>query len=296
MNKSKDKKPLIVCAEWTRVCNLRCKMCVMSAPGFPKTGHMSLKMWELLLESCRRDDAIIKWVHWHGEPFLWKNFFQGMALWKESGLASRGMIATNAQAITDDQIECLAETGIKGVRVGLDTTDPEIYKKHRIGGDFNKAISNIKKLLKITPTIIVEVLFLQSSVNQNINFEELYKLVGRPENLVPHIDWCYSTGGDATMTYKHNPSPDPRTCLKLERVCMVTFDGRVGICCWDAWCENLLGKFPDTPSIRELYYGAYAERVRKNIRKGDYSLAPACKKCSMDSDYMMKLMHADIYA
>jgi hypothetical protein len=217
-----------------------------------------------------------------------------MKLWKESGLAKYGMIGTNAQTITDDQLESLAETGIKGVRIGLDSTDPEIYVKHRVGGDFDLAVSNIRRLLTIGQQFEVQVLLLRSSVNQKIDFNELYKLVGKPSNLMPIEDWCYSTGGDSNLTYMKNPSPDPRHCNKLERSCMVTFDGRVGLCCWDAWCVNLLGRFPDIPSLRELYYGSYAQEVRKRIRQGDYTLSPACSTCSMDSDYMLKVKNLDI--
>jgi hypothetical protein len=260
-------------------------MCVMSAPGFPTAGHMAIETWGLLLESCLRDEAVIQWVHWHGEPFLWRHFNEGIRLWKESGLSGHGMIATNAQAVTEEQMDLLAGSGIRGVRVGLDSTDPRIYAQHRTGGDFDSAIANIRRFIAVRPALRVEVLLMLSTVNRDADAEGLYRLVGRPDNLFVLNEWCYSTGGDPGLTFRKNPAPDPRACSMLEKACMVTFDGRVGLCCWDALCENLLGRFPDEPSIRRIYYGRYAEDMRARIRRGDYSLSPACRTCSMDPEF-----------
>lgn len=90
------------------------------------------------------------------------------------------------------------------------------------------------------------------------------------------VTQCMDVGGDKSLALRRNVNPDPRSCSKLNyEHCMITWDGHIGLCCVDYRLLNRLGSM-DQGSISSVYLGKYAEKARKRVRRGDYSLAPAC--------------------
>jgi len=287
----KRKQRLSILAEWTGFCNLSCPVCPINDEGMRQKGHMSLELWGNILESCAKEGNFVDWVHVLGEPLLWKNFFEGMKLWKESGLSKYGHISTNGQLLTDEKIECIAETGVSAVRICLDTMRPDVYKQIRGNEGHANLIANIHKFLEKAPNIECQIQLMKTKNNLDETADCFFKEFGYGKNMGIFVTECMYFGGKNTLTKERNIERNPGLCTKVNyEHCPITWDGKVGLCCADAWLHNSLGNYTKG-SIRDIYCGEAAENIRRQIREGDYSSALTCTFCSMDHlDYSCQLV------
>ena len=271
-----------ILAEWTNECNLRCNICPISKPNMRPVGHMNMDLWLKILVCCRKEGHFVDWVHFFGEPLLWDHFFEGMKAWRESGLSSVGCISTNGNLLTDNRIECIKETGVKCVRICIDTLNSEVYKKIRGSLNHDALLFKTEQLLRGAPNVHCQVQFLQSTENPNENPEDFLKYFKGYKNLSVFVSSCQNIGGASHLSICRNPKPDPRQCVKVGyEHCIITWDGQVGLCCVDYALLNRLGNLSNG-SISDIYLGGYAEKVRSQIRMGEYLLSPYCRQCPMD--------------
>lgn len=279
---SSKKKRLSVLVEWTNNCNLNCPMCTIDNPKMRHKGHMSLDIWQQILDICKKEGHFVDWVHVLGEPLLWKHFYKGMRLWKESGLSQFGHISTNGILLTNKHIDCIAETGIDFIRICLDTLRPDVYTKIRANNNQDTVINNIHDFLERAPNIECQVQLMLTPMNRDESYEDIFKKFGRASNLRIFVTQCMDVGGDASLAYNKTINGDPRKCSKLNyEHCPITWDGQIGLCCVDTFLLNQLGTI-NAGSISKIYLGKKSELIRRNIRRGDFSLAPACESCPMD--------------
>lgn len=271
-----------VLAEWTNSCNLTCSLCPISKPDMRPRGHMSLELWDAILDSCVREGHFVEWAHFFGEPLLWKHFFEGMERWRASGISRLGRISTNGLLLSDDKIDCIAESGVAYLRVCLDSTRPEVYRRLRGSQAHDQVVAAVARVLGRAPELHCQVQILRSSENPDEGPSHVFRLFGRRRNLSVFVSDCQHIGGDSTLSFHRNPAPDPRTCAKVDyEHCPITWDGRIGLCCMDYPLLNRLGDLSEG-SIGAVYLGERAEGVRRAIRAGDYRLAPYCSRCPMD--------------
>jgi len=269
-----------VLAEWTNECNLRCSICPTSEQDMRPVGHMSMELWLKILVCCRKEGHFVDWVHFYGEPLMWDHFFEGMKAWRESGLSLEGRISTNGHLLTDNRIECIKETGVKCVRVCVDTLDAEAYKKIRGGLSHEELLFKTEKLLKGVPNIQCQIQFLRTKVNPHETEEDFLRYFKGYKNLSIFVNDCMSVGGDSFLSV-WGSNPDPKTCLKVDyEHCPITWDGKIGLCCLDYGLQNKLGDM-SSGSISKVYLGEYAEKVRSQIKMGHYHLSPYCSRCPM---------------
>jgi len=273
---------LNILAEWTNECNLSCRICPISRPDGRPKGHMDLELWLKILDCCKREGHFVGWSHFFGEPLLWKHFFIGMKMWRESGLSRYGSISTNGHLLTDDRIECIAESGIKCLRICVDSLRPQVYESLRGSSQHVELITKTERFLRKAPNVPCQVQFLQSSINVDEGPHDFLKYFHGYKNLSVFASYCQNIGGDASLSVCRNPSPDPRKCTKVDyEHCVITWDGQVGLCCIDYDLLNCLGGLSGD-SINEVFLGEYAEGVRSQIKEGNYQFAPYCSMCPMD--------------
>lgn len=281
--------------EWTNHCNIRCNMCPIDLPTMREKGHMSLDLWERILEDCKAAGHYVNWVHHLGEPLLWKHFEKGMQKWRESGLSVKGHISTNGILLDEKKIKVIAETGIEFIRICLDTLKPDVYRAIRNNDKHPLVINNILKMLEMAPDIDVQVQLMRTSLNIDETPEDFFEFFGRPKNLAVFYTTVMDLGREFDFKLLPDGRPDPRYCSKIDyEHCVIGWDGTVGLCCPDYWIANRLGNI-NNGTISEIFDGEYANKIRAMIREGDFSLAPACSCCSMDhmKSPVRKLYRAD---
>jgi hypothetical protein len=268
--------------EWTNACNIVCDICPIDGPDMRKTGHMSIELWGKILEDCVAHGHYVLWVHHLGEPLLWRHFEEGMAKWKESGLAGKGHISTNGLLLDEKKIEIIRKTGIGSLRICIDTLRPDIYKKIRRNDGHSTVVANAMAALERAPDLKIELQLMRTNLNADESPEDYFKVFGRPANMTVFHSTVMDVGKALDFAVLGGERPSPALCNKIDyQHCVVGWDGTVGLCCADYRLANRLGNLNDG-SISEIFDGEYANRVRRMIKSGDFSLAPACLTCSMD--------------
>lgn len=138
--------PKSVRLETCTFCQLGCTYCYMRTGNYGTMGKGYLKYQDFF-------DFIKKHSHIeqieisnNGEVFLNPDLAKILSLANERGLNVTIGNGTNFNTVTDEMLELLVKTQVSFINISIDGASQEIYSLYRRNGDFDKVISNIKKL------------------------------------------------------------------------------------------------------------------------------------------------------
>lgn len=136
-------KPTFVILLLTRRCNSKCKMCQIAYKPFEE--EMSTNQIKNLMLNLKGwlGPFIMKFDG--GEPTLRKDVWELISF--ADSLKIRPMLTTNGTLITKKNIPLLIKSGLKDIKISLDSLNPETYKKIR-GKNFHKRVLKTITLLK----------------------------------------------------------------------------------------------------------------------------------------------------
>lgn len=131
------------------VCQLRCEGC-----GFQKSGHRGLGGGFLSADSFRQlidSNPQIERIELsnYGETFLNPELIDIMRIAFGRGVLLEAAMGVNFNSVTDEQLQALVDYRFSFISISIDGVSQESYAKYRIGGDFDRVISNIKRLQAI---------------------------------------------------------------------------------------------------------------------------------------------------
>ncbi len=281
-----------VAVELTNRCNLRCAMCPMSELGRPQA---DMPWW--LVEKVAADfsaQAIsVGWLHEMGEPLLYPRLPEAIELFPGCS------VSTNAVALDREHGEALLATSLQGIRLCLDTTNPEVYPEIRRGGVFSKVVANIRNFLELSRghTIKVEIqkmITLQTADETVADFVELFQLDRYPQATVVSKTCEGLDTSDATTMHETFYG-----CFQGHpmRWFVVLADGRVIHCCYDASGQQIIGDLK-TQTVNEVLQSETVTRYMKAFKERDWITLPRCGECYKNSsgkgavvDHMVQLGH-----
>lgn len=182
-------KDQYILIEVTDFCNLNCIMCShenIPGPHSKIQGFMNFETFKKIIDElpAKKVPAGYK-LFWLGEPFLNPDFPKMLSYIYEK-LKNRSEyidIHTNGHFLNNENIELLLNIGNKLPRltISLDAIHPETYKKIRRGGDLNKVIENVKKLLhererrKLSyPGLILQFIIMEENWNEVKEFQDFW--------------------------------------------------------------------------------------------------------------------------
>jgi MoaA/NifB/PqqE/SkfB family radical SAM enzyme len=129
-------------------CQLKCPMCP-TAKGLNKTGIVgwgTLKSEDFTALIDRNPQIKnIELSNW-GEIFLNPQLTKILQSAFERNIALTVTNGVNLNTASDEVLEALVKFQIRHLSVSIDGASAETYKIYRVGGDFDKVISNVKKL------------------------------------------------------------------------------------------------------------------------------------------------------
>lgn len=128
------------------ICNLKCPLCPTGTNNKKrKKTLMSFDIYKKIFNKIKKYAFQVKLYNW-GEPFLNKDLFKIIDYTKKNKVGV--VLSSNFNIITDEMIDYLIKSNVDKLIISLDGADEKSYSAYRKGGDFNKVIENIKKLLK----------------------------------------------------------------------------------------------------------------------------------------------------
>jgi len=273
--------PVEVLAETTAFCNLQCVMCPQKTLTRPK-GEMSFEIFKKIVDEIASVNPSTRlWFAIMGEALLLKDKFVTMVRYaKEKGIVSTNL-NTNACLLTPELSDMLIDAGLDEIIIGLDAFTGETYKKIRIGGDFEKTLSNIMYLIDAKkrkhsdkPHVLLQYIIMDENEHEVEAFRNFWIDKGVDLKIRQKVAW-----GNAIQADNLNLSDGDRTfpCPMIVRNCAIHWDGTIAHCS-DA---DFDGQYPagdiKTQSIKEVWNGELKLRREKHWNL-DFS-HPLCRKC-----------------
>ncbi|PKL49816.1 MAG: hypothetical protein CVV39_02415 [Planctomycetes bacterium HGW-Planctomycetes-1] len=176
------KAPLFIAWQLNSACNLRCLHCCEES-GHSMPDEMTK---EEALDFCGQiAESNIPYVAISGgEPMLCPYFFEVCEFIRNNSISLK--IETNGEFIDEQAADRLAELKLRSVQISLDGATPETHERLRAGGNWAKAVSACKCLIK--GGVNTEIVF----VPTKFNYHEIGDI----------IDMAYSMGAYGVYTGK----------------------------------------------------------------------------------------------
>lgn len=152
-------RPITIVIDPGNVCNLSCALCITGQKKSLRPAKLlSLSKFKKILKQFSRWAIQLDLYNW-GEPLLNKDIFKMISLAKKKGLFV--VTSSNLLLLTSVTAKKIINSGLDRLIVSLHGASPQTTQIYMKGGDFNKAIANIKLLTDLkkkmkskTPEII----------------------------------------------------------------------------------------------------------------------------------------------
>jgi MoaA/NifB/PqqE/SkfB family radical SAM enzyme len=289
--------PTLIQVEPSSVCNLRCPLCYVVTEkreaGFMKLGDFK----GLIEEVCDYAQLLHLWG-W-GEPFLNRDIFPMIGFARDRGM--RVITSTNGHFFEDEEnVDLLIDSGLDVLIFALDGADEETYARYREKGDFHRALSGLRRLLRRRdergvshPLVNLRMVVSKENESQVTRMKDLAREVRADmlslKTMIAHGDeerWQEMLPADhAYRRYEYDhkgmPIKKKNSCKRMWNHPAVLYDGTVIACDYFTGRELSLGNVfaADGSRFEEIWFGEAYRRLRTRYLKGDHS-GLRCEGCS----------------
>jgi len=271
-------KPHRVMVENTNICNADCVFCPHEKMK-RKTGVMAMELFKKIIDECANMGIGYVTIYGFGEPLLDNKFIERVKYAKEVGL-SRVTTNTNAAFLTKDKAKTIIEAGLDEIYISFDAATKETYKKIRPNLNFEEVTKNIINLIKEKKKLqskkpLIYLSFVENGIN--CHETELYKRKWR--KLVNGISFSAVHNWTGEVNFgKVEPTALKDPCRLLWTDMVVSFDGRIPLCCNDYENKVVLGDI-NRQSIGEIWGGEKLKKIRQKHQKGEFKDIAICSSC-----------------
>ena len=139
--------PYLYIIDIGNICNLQCPLCPTGTSSSKR--KRQFMCYENYIEIFDKFKKYAYWVflcNW-GEPFLNKDLFKIIDYTKKNNVGV--ILSTNFNMVTDEMLESVVKLEVDRLTLSIDGSNQDSYEKYRKNGDFEKVLSNLKKLLFI---------------------------------------------------------------------------------------------------------------------------------------------------
>ncbi|MDD3436164.1 MAG: radical SAM protein [Candidatus Gastranaerophilales bacterium] len=142
----KNNLPSHFIIEASTVCQLKCADCYMRKTENPQCGIGFLKFEDF--KKIIDENAFIKSIELSnsGEVFLNPDILRMLEYACRKNVQLTAYNGVNFNTVSDEVLEGLVKYGFVGMTISIDGASQETYSVYRVGGNFDKVISNIRKL------------------------------------------------------------------------------------------------------------------------------------------------------
>lgn len=280
------KHPKIISIELTNKCNSKCVMCPNKDLKRP-FGYMKYSLWKKIVDDLSQYRLKIFNPVFQGELFLHPGWERYLKYSREKINAKQTFLNTNGALLTEKNSKKLIPL-ITDIRFDVDATTKDVYEKIRVGLKFERVMKNYLRFIDLNKgRVKVHVTFIKQKYNEH----QAEDFIMKWQHIVDRVDVCdvstYRGYVPKSMLIKSSPRPPPTLpCIVLFDTMMITWEGKVAYCCYDADCEYPLGNLKEN-TVKEIWTGArYAVYRELHIEK-DLNDLPMCMNCNMKSDKLL---------
>ncbi len=265
-----DHMPLCVDIETAAICDLACPFCYRQHIATPDR-LMKKELFRQVIDQCAAMNVPSIKLNWRGEPLLHPALAEFVDYAKRKGILDV-LINTNATRLDRDTAGRLLDAGIDGIIYSFDGGTPETYNRLRPGrfkpNTFDTVYGHIEAFARLRqarrqafPVTRIQMIITRATAGEVDAFHDLFAGVvddvstkayserggdlGQiepqvrraveshfasqdtpPEAIDPNRIWTTSTGDIFYATGR-------LACQQLFQRLVVTYDGRVHMCCYD---------------------------------------------------------------
>lgn len=272
--------PDVILIDTVNYCNLRCSMCgrrKMKRTG----GMMNPNLFHKIIDEISQKNKKARvWLVFFGDPFMLQDkFYPLIAYAKGKGLEDV-VVNTNGLLMDEKHSFRLVKSGLDAIYIGIDAFSPETYSKLRVGGNYERVLENVNKLLEIKhemkaekPAVFVQFVEMEENKHEKEDFIKYWVKQGALVKIRPKISFA---GG--TVAKNLDPNVKRYPCYWAMRSINILYDGRVCLCACDYDGKFIAGNVSKN-SIQNIWLGPL-KKIRELQEKGEYHLLPDfCRSC-----------------
>lgn len=285
--------PPVFMVEAASVCNLRCPFCACGAGEVHrKHPYLEESLFQSLVDELKQTLWMI--LFWNqGEPFMHPHLMEMIRYASDRGIYT--MTSTNGHFLGD--ADAILDSRLDELIISLDGASEEVYKKYRIGGDFQKVLRDTESLIKKRrqrqlsyPHVTIQCVISRQNEHELDDLEQLARELGANELIFKTMEITPGSDGEACLPrnpkyrrYTENPDTwtrknDYKHCPELWNQPVLNSDGSISVCCFDK--TGLLNPGVYNPgTFCDLWRGTEWMKIRETVKNNKAGMQP-CKTCT----------------
>ena len=294
--------PAVIQLQTINACNAACTMCPYPLfKGRFTRGRMDDALFEKITSEISEHPEVDTFVPMlQNEPFLDRHILRRV---KEFKARTGGRVAvelvTNGAFLTAETVELIRDSGLDVLDISLDAISPEVYRKVRIGLDYEQVLAGVNRVIDARlphTAVFVRLVRVRENFREVKAFARAWKAKGVPvfiysansragslpdfdEQLrVPEaeVPWSQRLERRAVRAYLHH-------CPVPFAGAAIVNNGDVLLCTQDWGRREVLGNVREQ-TLAEIWNGPRMREIRTLIARRRYGEVPSCSDCSLWRD------------
>jgi radical SAM protein with 4Fe4S-binding SPASM domain len=261
-------------------------MCVHGSGEHLKTGFIDMDFAKEIIRQVAQGGAYSIKFNWRGEPSLYKQLPELIAYAKQQGIQEI-QINTNGVPFSEESIRSIVEAGLDRIIFSVDAASEETYGKIRVGGNYQKLITNIEFLLKIRmqlnrvkPFVRVQMVRMKENKDEVDEFYKRWK--GKADDI--RVSDVTDRGQGNQLSVGDQVAVGRRKCPQPWLRMVVNREGLVMPCCSDWHCQWIIGD-AKKESLVSIWRGDTMKSFRKLVRGKGLDEFEPCRSCFVKESY-----------
>ena len=276
--------PSVVLIDTVSFCNLKCSMCVHKAMT-RKKGIMPWALFTRIIDEIATINKATRiWMVFFGEALLLKrrkpSIFDMIAYAKGKGLTDV-VLNSNATLMDEKAAMSLIRSGLDAIYIGLDAFCEDTYSKLRVGGNYQKVVKQVIRLLRLKkemisekPEVFVQFVEMDSNSGEKEAFIDFWKKQGAKVKIRPKVSWAGLIDASNLILGDEDRWP----CYWAMQSMSITDTGKVVTCAVDLDARHIAGDV-NVQSLKNIWNGPL-KKLRLMHHSGNFRGLPEnCRNC-----------------
>jgi radical SAM protein with 4Fe4S-binding SPASM domain len=279
------------------VCNLRCPYCATGNGVIPprEKGLMSREAFDRILAKIEKHARFVCLFNW-GEPFLNKSLLYMIRALSDRGILSHLDSNLTVRDFSDGEAEEVVRSGLFSLFASIDGATQENYEKYRVGGRLDRALGNLRQLVRARDRLGMETpgllwcfylnrynedeVELAREMAKDIGVEIWFKLLSAPDEFQTRYArersplllapasmhrWHPPQSNEGLAPFELHPMLHPHICRQPFTIGVVNWNGDVFPCCAVKGSAFKLGNLLEQ-ELDEVWNGASLRACRTFLR------------------------------
>jgi radical SAM protein with 4Fe4S-binding SPASM domain len=273
--------PPILVLEPTNNCNLDCIVCPRRE--LKKTGFMNYNLFKKIIAE-NKDYLKTILFYFRGESLLHPQFIDMLQYIKENS-DTRLILSTNATILKDKITEKILQAQVDDIIFSIDGFSKRSYEKIRRGSNYSDVLTNVhnfilqKNILNSRINIILKLIKTDTNQHEIDDFIKYWRKYNCDVEISNYNTWANQLPSSlySGIQGKYRDFREP--CADLWFKGVITFDGKVVLCCYDFKEKIILGDL-NHQSLFNIWNSERMKLLRDNHQKYLFNSLELCRDCS----------------